>query len=294
MKGKVNIRKPKVVTAIGLSIVLALLIWVGAAQAITWGQPDTENIYDNVGSILGVEIPGWGTFQMCSGTLVGTTDGVDPVSVFLTAGHCTYLFQNAIDAGIATLDDLKVSFDNEDIFDDSTWVGVTAIHTHPGLLKVVGPYIALGPDIGILILEDFVDDGIEPVTLPRPFFLDDLKAKGNLARGRNKATFTVAGYGTMLAWPPPVEIESDGQRWFSTSEYRGLTQRWLNMSQNHAAGNGGTGYGDSGGPAFWTKPNGDLIQVGITCWGDIPTVAKSVEYRLDLPEVLDFIDSFID
>jgi secreted trypsin-like serine protease len=41
------------------------------------------------------------------------------------------------------------------------------------------------------------------------------------------------------------------------------------MSQNQATDDGGTCYGDPGGPAFWTEPDGTEILVGITSWGDM-------------------------
>jgi secreted trypsin-like serine protease len=64
------------------------------------------------------------------------------------------------------------------------------------------------------------------------------------------------------------------------------------MSQNLATDDGGTSYGDSGGPAFWTNPEGEDILVAITSWGDVPCVATGIDYRVDIPQTLDFI-SFV-
>jgi hypothetical protein len=55
----------------------------------------------------------------------------------------------------------------------------------------------------------------------------------------------------------------------------------------------GTYFGDSGGPAFWTEPDGSEILVGITSWGDANCVATGFNYRVDIPETLSFIDSVI-
>lgn len=74
----------------------------------------------------------------------------------------------------------------------------------------------------------------------------------------------------------------------AVSEYRALLKAWLVMSQNQAAGDGGTSYGDSGGPAFYSD-NGTDIFVGITSWGDIPCVATGINYRVDIPDTLEFI-----
>ena len=62
-----------------------------------------------------------------------------------------------------------------------------------------------------------------------------------------------------------------------------------------ATGDGGTCYGDSGGPVFWADPEGDgaEILVGISSWGDDPCVASGFYYRVDIPETLDFIDNVI-
>ena len=65
------------------------------------------------------------------------------------------------------------------------------------------------------------------------------------------------------------------------------------MSQNQAICDGGTCFGDSGGPAFWTEPGGSEILVGITSWGDANCVATGFNYRVDIPETLSFIDSVI-
>jgi secreted trypsin-like serine protease len=65
------------------------------------------------------------------------------------------------------------------------------------------------------------------------------------------------------------------------------------MSQNQATCDGGTCFGDSGGPAFLMKPDGSEILVGISSWGDANCVATGFNYRVDIPETLSFIDSVI-
>ena len=61
---------------------MTLVLTVGAAQAITFGQPD-GNLHPNVGALVAdwdPDSPGPDIF--CSGTLIAPT-------VFLTAAHCT-------------------------------------------------------------------------------------------------------------------------------------------------------------------------------------------------------------
>jgi hypothetical protein len=131
---------------------------------------------------------------------------------------------------------------------------------------------------------------IVPAILPEEGFLDSLKKEGVLRQGSNGAKFTLVGYGGSLDWPPP-DITYDDQRQFSISEYQALLKSWLRMSQNQATGDGGTCGGDSGGPAFWTAPDGAESLVGITSWGDTNCIATGFNYRVDIPDTLDFIQS---
>jgi secreted trypsin-like serine protease len=259
---------------VSILIALLLILAVGAlpALAITWGQRDTE--HTNVGAIV-VDHPRYGPYQICSGTLI------DP-QVFLTAGHCT----DAIQArGYTTV---WVNFD-EYALNETTLLDVEQVITHPDYNW--GPY-SNPYDVGALILAEPVMD-IEPATLPEEGFLDRLREEGKLNQGKTKAKFTVVGYGGTLDWPPP-EVTYEDYRQFAVSEYRALLKAWLRMSQNQATDDGGTCYGDSGGPAFWEDPeNGTEILVGITSWGDVPCVSSGFNYRVDIPETLDFIHDVI-
>jgi hypothetical protein len=147
-------------------------------------------------------------------------------------------------------------------------------------------------DVGILVLDEPVND-IAPALLPTEGFLDELRAAGELRDGPTTATFVLVGYGDTITFPPP-EFEFFGQREVAYSQYLGLLPSWLHMLQNKATGDGGTCYGDSGGPALWTEPDGSQIVVGVTSWGDIPCVASSFNYRIDTADSLDFIQDVID
>src|SRR5687767_15197209 len=71
-------------TLFGLAgaLVAALVLAVGPAGAITFGQPD-GNLHPNVGALLADYDPDSpGPDVLCSGTLIAPT-------VFLTAAHCT-------------------------------------------------------------------------------------------------------------------------------------------------------------------------------------------------------------
>jgi hypothetical protein len=66
------------------------------------------------------------------------------------------------------------------------------------------------------------------------------------------------------------------------SEFNALNSAWLRLSQNNATGNGGTCYGDSGGPNFLGAGSTETnIIATITVTGDTACVATNVDYRLD-------------
>ena len=255
---------------LGLLVVLA--VGVVPVAAITWGQPDTE--HTNVGAMV-VDWPDYGPYQVCSGTLIHPR-------VFLTAGHCTEGWEGT---GVETF---WVNFDPYAL-NEKTLLDVERVITHPDYYW--GP-TSNPHDVGVLILKKPVKKRIKPATLPEEGFLDRLLAEGRLRQGSNEADFTVVGYGGTLDWAPP-EITYEDYRQFAESEFQALLKAWLRLSQNQATGDGGTCYGDSGGPAFWTEPDGTEILVGITSWGDIPCVASAFNYRVDIPETLSFIEDVI-
>lgn len=255
--------------------VLALVLVAGVLQAgaITWGELDTEHPY--VGAMV-ADYPGYGPYQVCSGTLIHP-------QVFLTAGHCTEGWEGT---GVETF---WVNFD-QNALNPGTLLDVAQVITHPDYWW--GP-TSNPRDVGALILAEPV--GITPANLPSEGFLDGLREQGLLNQGKEKAKFTLVGYGGTLEWPPP-EIEYDDLRRHSESEFRALLKAWLRMSQNQATDDGGTCYGDSGGPAFWEPDGADgtEVLVGITSWGDAQCVASAFNYRVDIPETLGFIADVIE
>mgnify|MGYP001823756928 CR=1 FL=1 len=262
-----------------LAIMFLLAVMVVPAAAITWGEPDTEHI--NVGAMVIYHPDHQKDWQTCSGTLVNP-------EIFLTAGHCTARLEELIEAGDLDLNQIWVNF-NQDALNEETKLDVEQVITHPdyNISDPSNPY-----DVGVLILTNPVTD-IEPANLPDEGFLDILKQDGLLHEKGEGAIFTVVGYGGQLdEWPPP-DIEYYGKRQFAESEYLVLRPVWLHLSQNLNRDNGGTCFGDSGGPAFWSHDDGTEILVGITSWGDAQCVASGFYYRVDIPETLGFIDGLI-
>lgn len=258
----------KISFVIGLSIVF--FIGVLPAAAITWGELDAE--HSSVGAMM-FDHPD-GPFPICSGTLIHPR-------VFLTAGHCT-----ADVEGFETY--VWVNFE-QNALNLSSRLAVEEVITHPDYYW--GP-TSNPHDVGILVLAEEVEN-ITPATLPYAGFLDDLWEDKVLKHGADKAKFTAVGYGDTLNWPPPV-ITYNVYRQVAVSEFRALLKAWLRLSQNNATDDGGTCYGDSGGPAFWREPDETEILVGINSWGDTPCVATGFNYRVDIPDTLEFINSVIE
>lgn len=262
---------------VGLWIaVLTLLCIATPATAITWGWPDGE-LHRNVGAMVLYDALNEQWFQGCSGTLIHKY-------VFLTAGHCAAWAENY------DVTEIRVNFaqDALDFTNPDTWREVDIVVTHPDF--------AWWPasdrhDVGVLILKEPVEDRT-PAKLAKLGLLDELKKQKKLRQGSEEVDFVVVGYGATLHWPPsPPDPKHtyDHCRQFAFSEYQALLPAWLRMSQNNATDDGGTSYGDSGGPAFWIDSQGREILVGITSWGDVPCVATGFDYRTDIPQTQDFL-----
>jgi secreted trypsin-like serine protease len=273
----------KTYTSVLLHFLLPALL-AQSAGAITFGEVDVDNQFPNVGAIVLIRPPKHRPDlttprSICSATLIHPR-------VLLTAGHCTEDILFHIDAGNITLDDVCISF-GADAFDETTWLKIEAVVSHPDF--------AFSPvndqhDAGLVVLKDAVD--LPLATLAYAGFLEDLKGAGVLVDRGNFASFLAVGYGASVDFAPPQTIPGDGLRRYVSTRFIALQNAWLVMNQNPAIedGNGGTGFGDSGGPRYWIAPDGSLVLVAITSRGDPKLVALDQAYRIDTAGVLDFID----
>ena len=95
--------------------------------------------------------------------------------------------------------------------------------------------------------------------LPSCGLLDQLSAKNGL----KTAVFTNAGYGlqnrVVGGGVPFFQDLNPIPRMFSFSSFNSLNKGYLRLSQNSSTGNGGTCFGDSGGPNFLTVNGQQLI-----------------------------------
>ena len=255
-----------------LSLMLVLAV---PASAIVFGEPD-GNDHPSVGSIVWI-VPGEGLFQICSGTLISE-------NVYLTASHCTAI----LDSLLADIpgSSMAVTFDPT-ISENSTFYTGTW-HTHPNWLA--GNGLSDPNDVAVIVLDE--SPGITPSSLPTEGLLDELKASGVLKHTR----FTVVGYGTVretnTTGPHGFLQNMDRNR--AEQGFNALTKAWLYLPMNQTTGNGGTCYGDSGGPHF-IHLNGveTNIVVSITSLGDIPCVASDKTYRVDTARALAFLAQFV-
>jgi hypothetical protein len=130
---------------------------------------------------------------------------------------------------------------------------------------------------------------ITPATLPTAGLLDDLKQGGNL----HDQAFLTVGYGTVRddKTGGPHSLYWEGIRRYTTGTYNALTQSWLKISMNPSNGNGGTCYGDSGGPHFLGDSN---MIVSLTVTGDMYCRATDTTYRLDTESARSYLAEFVD
>lgn len=253
-------------------LILVLVVSVLPAAAITNGELDGEG-HPNVGLMI-AEIDGEPAWR-CSGTLIAPR-------VFLTAGHCTG--DGATAARVWFESDLTEN-------DEYPYGGSTSYEGTP----VPHPDYFWGDsdphDVGVVILDDAVT-GIEPAMLPEPDLLSQLKQDRVLEGGYEEGVFfRSVGYGgTLASWPPP-ELAYDRIRRWSESEYVALTKIHLHLSQKAVFDESGSCFGDSGGPIFWDDPEGNEIIVAVTSTGDAQCVATGLDYRVDIPEILNWIYS---
>lgn len=249
-------------------VVLAMLLVALPAVGITFGEID-GNSHPNVGALIAeFDVDGGEKekYVICSGTLIAP-------DVFLTASHCTI-----------GETDVWVSFDQEIVEPVTTGL-------HAGTAVTNEDYGVNGGgadwhDIAVVILEPPLPD-IDPAELPTEGLLDGMKADKSL----RDETFTAVGYGSVrddntggfhpLYWDPV--------RRYADQTLLSLQKTVLGLSMQPSTGDGGTCYGDSGGPHFL----GDIV-VSITVTGDAPCRASDKTYRLDTPSARDFLEEYVD
>lgn len=260
------------------TVIAFLLVFALPAFAITYGEPD-GNAHPFVGSMV-LRIPDEGLFQVCSGTLIAE-------DVFLTAAHCTAFLDGflAANPGSKLLVTFDPTIDEGGTFYNGTW------YTNPAFNGFSGKGGLSDPgDVAVIVLDQ--SPGITPASLPTLGLLDELKDSHVLKHTR----FTAVGYGTVRVTNTTGfhGILDNLDRNRVEQGYLSLTKAWLNLPMTLTTGNGGTCYGDSGGPHFIHLDGQETdIVVSVTSLGDAPCVATDKTYRVDTESARSFLGTFV-
>ena len=280
------------------SVMVILAIAVSPVSAITGNYvEDFEHPF--VGLVVFYDDEGEFIWR-CSGSLLSPT-------VFLTAGHCADTEGGAVTARIYFQQDAGVNLDPVTGVDPITGYPETCA---PGTLGVTCATVSEGNiynfdftgripnthDVGILILDQAINLP-EYGQLPTPNLLDSYATQ----RGRQDTTVTVSGYGLTTRTTPqdPHPNLSFRARLMAEADIINLRSAWnagFNVqTQGSGKGRGGTCSGDSGGPVFLGGFESNLI-VAVTSFGIGNLLCQGTDfaYRIDQPEVLEWIQSFLD
>jgi Trypsin len=240
----------------------AALVFAAAGSAITDGVPDGD-AHPEVGALLAQQAFPDGTWEECTGTLISSR-------VFLTAEHC--------DLGVSRV---EVTFAST--FDRAssttywgTWYGDPDYNQTSS-----DPH-----DLAVVVLDKAVR-GITPARLP---------AEDSLSSLAGDQQFTPVGYGaqSVTSGAGGKTFHYADVRYRTVGTLNALTKAWLKLSMNPSHGDGGTCYGDSGGPNFLGAGASETnIIAGTTITGDTPCRSTNVDYRLDTPAARAFLGQFV-
>jgi len=276
------------------TMVLAIVLAGGVAQAIINGEPDRgPKAHPYVGAL--VSVPPSGEFKgqripLCSGTLISAR-------VFLTAGHCTdFLIKEKLPT--------YVSFDPTYKPGASKVIKATPyLHPRfclpedkadcapPGRPEIVGSLPRdFRYDVGVAVLE-------KPVRMATYGALPDAGLVETLNEGQR---LTAVGYGTTgyeiggESPPRPQLVYPDDRyratvRLLNTNDPLGdMFVKTTGVSLIRGKGEAPCS-GDSGGPLF--MPDQQTI-VGVTSFGALVCRGPAYYQRMDLPRVLKWVRSF--
>ncbi len=240
-----------------VSLLITLLALAVPAYAITYGELD-GNRHPNVGGLVAAKAYSDGTWLYCSGTLVAPT-------VFVTAAHC--------DEGTARV---TVTFDPDYQAGDPTYTGTWSADPLYGQQQN-DPH-----DLAVVVFDKPIK-GIVPARLP---------AADALANLSGSQAFTSVGYGAYQVTNEPGghQYLYNDVRMVAVGTLNSINPAWLRISMNPAKGDGGTCYGDSGGPNFLGTTD---ILAATTITGDAICRSTNVTYRLDTSSARAFLGQFV-
>lgn len=256
------------------------------APQVTFGQPDLYDAYAHVVTLLFVQ-NGVGYYS-CTGTLLSPT-------VVLTAGHCVEEAGNEND--VTYVRNTRDAMEGRGDYAEgpagtaewlvAEWVLADDVIPHPDYADYAEfPFTY---DVGLVILPDTgAFNGLSTYGELAPVGLLD-EVKGGKPKDRQ---FTIVGYG--LQGYVPAFYSDDYERYYGTttlinvnSAYTGdgMTAVFTN-NPGKGSGEGGSCYGDSGGPLFY----GDTNQIAaIVSFGITPCIGPDFQFRMDTDAAQDFV-----
>jgi secreted trypsin-like serine protease len=245
------------VKRIVLAALVATLFVAAPARAITNGTPD-GNAHPNVGGLVADEPYDDGTWIYCSGTLIAPR-------IFLTAAHCA-------DDGAR----VRVTFDTD--YEDGDKVYSGTFEADPAYNQAQSDT----HDIAVVVLDKAVK-GITPAQLP---------TAGSLSNLPGSQKFVSVGYGAyeVTNGPGGHQYLYNDIRMKATGTLNSINPTWLRISMNPSHDDGGTCYGDSGGPNFLGTSN---VIASITITGDAVCRSTNVTYRLDTESARAFLSQYV-
>jgi hypothetical protein len=224
----------------------------------------------------------------CSGSLISPT-------VFVTAGHCV---EGATTARIYFQQDAGANFDPATGVDPVTGYPETCAPGTLGTLCATSDELydfadftdAPANDAAVVILD-------QPIALAEYGQLPTADVLLTIGRGTANTLFTVSGYGLTKRWPEQTgkPFVSFRERLMGLSTFVNLnnTGGFYVQTQGNGNGRSGTCNGDSGGPVFLGGYTSNVI-VGVTSFG-LNSLCRGTDFafRIDTPEVLDWISSLL-
>ena len=302
---------------LALVAVVTLVSAVPAAQAITNGVPDNGEhpyvgqLFFYVPDEIDPRFTDPGAWFNCTGTLIAPR-------VVLTAGHCTYgVGLNGVKTSPAGRggNDVWMTFEEvapyaglppssayipdrnaQRYTDRVAWLNAHEdwhrgkAYPHPQY----NPNAFFLFDLGIVILDEAVGDlgtGTKKGTLPAANYLEQFQKSG-----KHSALFTPVGYG--LEKVLPFLAEGGDTRMKATSTLVNLNGTFgvpygvsAVFSNNMGKHQGGTCFGDSGGPVFVQGTN---QMVGVTSYGISPNcTGTDGTYRIDQADDLTWVNGVL-
>jgi V8-like Glu-specific endopeptidase len=264
----------KVTIALLLTLVMVLST-IGAASAVTDGEPD-GNRHPYVGLMVAQDANG-NPLWRCSGTLLNSR-------LFLTAGHCTEAPAAHVEIWFAA--DVESGIPQNG-YPNKGDVGGTP-YTHPQY----NPNAFYLFDLGVVVLD-------QPMKMKQYGALPKLEVLDKLAteRGTQNVTFTAVGYGLQESFPDAASWKENNQRVRMLARPHliqingGLVGDYSVLLSNNAH-SGGTCFGDSGGPNFIGDTN---VIGGVTSFGLNGNCAGTGGvYRVDKADDLNWLATFLD